>query len=75
MMSAMDRETIREAFDAHKRMVGEFERAGTNAVVVAAEAITRALRSAKRKVKKGNSVIGPGSPSPGVIDRLGFQYH
>ncbi|MBN2131865.1 MAG: SIS domain-containing protein [Sedimentisphaerales bacterium] len=44
MTSAMDRETIREALDAHQRMVAEFERTGTNAVVAAAEAITRTFR-------------------------------
>ena len=43
-MSAMNRETIQETLDAHKRMVAEFERAGTEAVVAAAEAIARALR-------------------------------
>ena len=43
-MSAMNRETIQETLDAHKRMVDAFERAGTEAVVAAAEAIARALR-------------------------------
>lgn len=43
-MSAMNRETIQEALDAHRQMVAEFERAGTNIVVAAAEAITGAFR-------------------------------
>jgi len=43
-MSAMNRETIQEALDAHKQMLTEFERTGTNAVVAAAEAITETFR-------------------------------
>lgn len=43
-MSAMDQEKIKEALDTHKRMVVELERAGTNAVVAAAEAIIRTFR-------------------------------
>jgi len=43
-MSAMDQEKIKEAFDTHKRMVAELERAGTDALLAAAAAILRAFK-------------------------------
>jgi hypothetical protein len=46
-----------------------------SANVVSNRLIMWACRSAYKKVKNGNSVIGPASPFSGGIARLGFQYH